>query len=137
LVPFVILPLLIFAVYCGQVGMLSLKVERAAREAARAASQQLEKTDAKTIAQSTIVDSLGSQQAQHCKGWTGGELPDSVIDVEGVGEQPEGFADQGIVTVTLECDLDLSVFGPFITTTRFFKTTAIESVDEFRSRTQQ
>ena len=38
LVPFMVLPLMLFALYAGRLGMMSLRVERAAREAARAAS---------------------------------------------------------------------------------------------------
>jgi hypothetical protein len=134
LVPFVIMPLLVFAVYCGRVGMMSLTVERAARESARAASQRLEKSDAKSIAKSMILDTLGAAQAQHCLGWSGGELGDDIVDVEGVGEQPDDIHDQGVVTVTLDCRLDLSVFGPLVTSTRSFRTVAVESVDEYRSR---
>ncbi len=134
LVPFVIVPLLVFAVYCGRVGMMSIEVERAARESARAASQRLDKPAAKDIAKVTILDTLGEAQAQRCRGWSSGELGDDVVNVEGVGTQSEGYADQGVVIVTLECTLDLSVFGPLVTTTRSFRTVAVESVDEYRSR---
>jgi hypothetical protein len=134
LVPFVIVPLLVFAVYCGRVGMMSLEVERAARESARAASQRLEKAEAKDIAKVTILDTLGATQAQRCLGWSAGELGDDIVNVEGVGEQPDDILDQGVVTVTLQCRLDLSVFGPLVTSTRSFKTVAVESVDEYRSR---
>jgi hypothetical protein len=134
LVPLVIVPLLVFAVYCGRVGMMSMEVERAARESARAASQRLDKAEAKDIAKITIVDTLGVGQAQRCRGWSGGELSDEVVNVEGVGEQPDGILDQGVVTVTLECRVDLSVFGPLVTSTRSFKTVAVESVDYYRSR---
>jgi hypothetical protein len=133
LVPFVIMPLLIFVIYVGRVGIMSMTVERAARESARAASQQLEKDQAKQIAHTTILDTLGAAQAQQCEGWSS-SLGDDVVDVEGVGLQPEGYADQGFVTVRLRCKLDLSLFGPFIKTTRTFSTTAVESVDEYRSR---
>lgn len=134
LVPFVIVPLLIFGVYCGRVGLMSIEVERAAREGARAASQRLDKDDARNIAKVTILDTLGAAQAQRCAGWSAGALGDDVVNVEGVGEQPEGYLDQGLVIVTLDCTVDLSVFGPFITTSRSFKTVAVESVDEYRSR---
>ena len=132
LVPFVALPLMLFALYAGRLGMMSLRVERAAREAARAASQRLDPEPARTIAQQTIIDSLGEAQWSRCA-----SSPRTLIDTEGVGQQPEGYNDQGVVTVTLSCTLDLSVFGPLITTQRTFTTTAIESVDEYRSRAPQ
>ena len=132
LVPFVVLPLMLFALYAGRLGMMSLRVERAAREAARAASQRLDPEPARTIAQQTIVDSLGEAQWSRCA-----SSPRTLIDTEGVGPQIEGYNDQGVVTVTLSCTLDLSVFGPLITTQRTFTTTAIESVDEYRSRAPQ
>ena len=132
LVPFVVLPLMLFALYAGRLGMMSLRVERAAREAARAASQRLDPEPARTIAQQTIIDSLGEAQWSRCA-----SSPRTLIDTEGVGQQPEGYNDQGVVTVTLSCTLDLSVFGPLITTQRTFTTTAIESVDEYRSRAPQ
>jgi hypothetical protein len=115
---------------------MSLTVERAARESARAASQRLEKDDAKQIAHATILETLGEAQAQQCEGWAA-DLGDDVVDVEGVGVQPEGYVDQGLVTVTLRCKIDLTVFGPFIRTSRTFTSTAVESVDEYRSRDSQ
>jgi hypothetical protein len=128
LVPLVILPLIIFAVYCGRVGLMSLKVERAAREAARSASQQLEKEGARSAASQSILDQLGPEQAANCSDIT------NATDPEGVAEQPEGFLDQGLVIVTLECTLDISLFKPFITSSKSFTSTAFEPVDEYRSR---
>lgn len=129
LVPLVVLPLMLFALFAGRLGLMSIRVERAAREAARAASQQLDPGPARDIAQRTLVDSLGAAQWARCA-----NSPRTTINTEGVGSQPEGFADQGVVTVTLSCTLDMSVFGPLITTTHTFTETAIESVDEYRSR---
>ena len=132
LVPFVVLPLMLFALFAGRLGMMSLRVERAAREAARAASQRLDPQPARDVAQQTIIDSLGEAQWSRCA-----LSPRTRIDTEGVGQQPEGYNDQGVVTVTLSCTLDLSVLGPLITTQRTFTATAIESVDEYRSRAPQ
>lgn len=129
LVPFVVLPLMLFALFAGRTGMMSIRVERAAREAARAASQRLDAEPALEIAQRTIIDSLGTEQWSRCA-----SSPATRIDVEGVGAQPEGYNDQGVVRVTLSCTLDLSVFGPLISTQHTFTSTAIESVDEYRSR---
>ena len=92
LVPFMVLPLMLFALYAGRLGMMSLRVERAAREAARAASQRLDPEPARTIAQQTIIDSLGEAQWSRCA-----SSPRTLIDTEGVGQQPEGYNDQGVV----------------------------------------
>ena len=132
LVPLVVLPLMLFALFAGRLGMMSIRVERAAREAARAASQQLDPGPAQDIARQTIIDALGQSQWSRCA-----TSPRTVIDTEGVGTQPEGYNDQGVVTVTLSCTLDMSVFGPLITTEHTFTQTAIESVDEYRSRAPQ
>lgn len=135
LVPFVIMPLLVFAAYVGQSGLMSMRVERAAREAARAASQQLTKDAAITVAHQTLLDNLGVAQLEHCAGASDPGLT-AILDTEGIGDQPEGYTDQGVVTVTLACTIDLSIFGPLVSSPKQFRTVAVESVDEYRSRAE-
>ena len=129
LVPFVVLPLMLWVLYAGRTATMSINVQRAAREAARAASQQLDPDAARGVAEHTLHDALGPEQWARCQ-----SSPSTTIDTEGVGPQPEGFNDQGLVTVTLTCSLDLRVFAPLITTTHTFTSVAVESVDEYRSR---
>ncbi len=129
IVPFMIVPLMLFALYAGRTGLMSLRVERAAREAARAASQQLDPGDAEGLARSTLLDYLGAEQWARCAA-----QPRTSINVSGVGPQPGGYADQGVVTVSLECAVDLSALTPLISARRTFVAVAVESVDEYRSR---
>jgi hypothetical protein len=129
IVPLVIVPVMLFGLYASRVGLMSIRVERASREAARAASQQLEPVVAREIAERTLVDALGVEQWQRCV-----DSPRTSIDVEGVGVQPEGYKDQGEVTVVLDCRVDLAIFGPLISTEHRYVVRAIESVDQYRSR---
>ena len=127
LVP-VLAVLLLFVVFCGRVTITRLEVQRAARDAARAASIALTRDDAASALEATLADNLGPRAPQ-CR-----HDPVDFSAIAADDGQP-GDWDSGVITLRLICTIptdDLGLLG--INTTKTFTATAVEPVDTWRSR---
>ncbi len=122
----VIIGLLLFAVHAGRLGLLDITMRRAAHDAARAATLQLDADTADHAARQTLQNALGPKQWATCE-------PTTLIDTYLIGWAGES-TDQGLVTIRLRCTTNITYLGPLITTTKTYETTAVEAIDEYRSR---
>lgn len=120
----VIAPALVFlmllVIYAGKVSEADGNVERAAADAARAASLRQHPSDATTDAQNTAAANLAAAGVP-CLNLT------TTVDTD-------DFAPGGTVTVTVRCEAsmaDVTLLG--VPGRRAFTATAVEVIDRFRS----
>lgn len=124
----VLLMFLLFAVYVGRMAVMDHQVRRAAHDAARAASMELNAGDADQAARDVLLDALGAAQLNRC------DAPD-IVTRSVVGFEDDGN-DTGIVSVQLNCHVSLdglSGWFPDKTINAF----GYEPIDDYRSRAEQ
>ena len=123
----VILVLMLCIVFLGRVTTTQQAVQRAARDAARAASQAITRDDAALAIDSVINDSLGANR-QHCT--------IAPTDLSAIGEDTgaPGDWDLGLIQVRLTCTIPTADLGLLGLGTKTFTAIATEPVDTWRSR---
>jgi TadE-like protein len=123
----VILALVLFIVFLGRVTTTQQSVQRAARDAARAASQAITRDEA-DIAINTVVDeSLGTNR-RNCT--------IAPTDLTAIGEDTgaEGDWDLGLIQIRITCTIPTADLGLLGLGTKTFTAVATEPVDTWRSR---
>ena len=111
--------LMLLVVFAGKVAEADGNVERAASDAARAASLRQDPADATADAQTTAAANLAAAGV-HCHTLT------TIVDTD-------DFRPGGIVTVTVRCEasmVDVTLLG--VPGRLTFTATAVEVVDRFR-----
>jgi hypothetical protein len=123
----VIVALLLFIVFLGRVTTTQQTVQRAARDAARAASQGITRDEAAVAMNAVIDESLGTYRS-HCTL--------APTDLSAIGEDTgaEGDWDLGLIQVRITCTIPTADLGLLGLGTKTFTAIATEPVDTWRSR---
>jgi Flp pilus assembly protein TadG len=124
----VLLLFLLFAVYVGRMAVMDHTVRRAAHDAARAATLELDADAATVAAQQVLRDSLGADQLSRC------DEPDIVT--KSVVGFDDGGNDTGIVTVQLICRVSLDGLNGWFPD-KEVNAFGYQPIDDYRSRAQQ
>ena len=123
----VILVLVLFIVFLGRVTTTQQTVQRAARDAARAASQAITRDEADFAINTVVDESLGTNR-RNCT--------IAPTDLTAIGEDTgaEGDWDLGLIQVRITCTIPTADLGLLGLGTKTFTAVATEPVDTWRSR---
>ncbi len=121
--------LLLFGVFCGRIATTRQTVQRAARDAVRAASIAITRDDAAIALESVLAANLGTRRAS---------CTHLAVDYSAIASDTGSGDDwdSGVIEIRLTCAIptsDLGLLG--LNGTKTFTAVAIEPVDTWRSRT--
>jgi hypothetical protein len=118
----------LFAIWVGRMAVMDHTVRRAAHDAARAASMELNAAEADTAAREVLLDALGQSQLDRC------DEPD-IVTRSVVGFE-DGGNDTGIVSVQLNCRVSLDGLSGWFPE-KDVSAFGYEPIDDYRSRAEQ
>lgn len=123
----VLLVLVLFIVLLGRVATTQQNVQRAARDAARAASLSITRDEATAAVDTVLTNSLGNQR-DRC------QLAPLDLSAIGTDSGEQGDWDSGLIQVRLSCNIPTGDLGLLALGTKTFTAVATEPVDTWRSR---
>ena len=118
--------LILFVVFLGRIATTRQQVQRAARDAARAATISLTRDDAAAAIETSHTDNLGRLR-QHCTL--------TPVDLSAIGTDTGGEDwDFGLIQIRLTCAIPTGDLGLLALGNKTFTAVATEPVDIWRSR---